>query len=714
MAASPSSWRGTRGLDDVDLKVIKESTTRLAALETGDIDFTTGLPIPELDRIDAFDNIVLGINPSTQWTGWSMEYFDPPTKDVRVRLALQHALDTKTVIEELYFGRAVEQRSQPLTENTFGFNPNLQPYGYDPDKSRQLLKDAGLPDGFKTTITSRVEGNPVFESHTLAAANDIGEIGIDIGIEHVETGVWRDGIYGRAKRTPHIYHMPFSAFVLADASFAYSWLLKDAPSAYYDNPKFESKFLEGLSTIDTEARRKLYQEATAEMAADPPALWTVPRGGVPRLAGGQVHQPLPGRAACAVLRPGGSALSGRSRTKIGGRPRGRSSISHRRRVAIASRERGDEEAAMALTRGRGRHAPASPRASPRVAEQHADDATGHLAAAELFSGVGAAALLTLGRDAVATRHRAGDVVGEYAATGDETVFLLAAGGCISIGSRHEAGGWRGRSRPARCSSVRPRSSATARRTRSPRPSTTPWSWESRARRWPRPSRRSRGRCAAARSDGAARPRGRRRADNVRLGVRARPGRRRPAPPQQRGRRDSAALASADRRAGGHASRDDVAAPRGAAGRGHHRVAAARDHGAEALSPRGGRASPRPEAPCRSRTGRGANDDDAGAGIREAGLRPQPARQHRVSGGRRRGAAHPAPRHSELLRVLRRRVPLPRRRAALHRDVDDGLRRVRPAASALHEHPRVRAVRRVADGRAGTGAGQRVRLAHRRG
>ena len=275
MAASPSSWRGTRGLDDVDLKVIKESTTRLAALETGDIDFTTGLPIPELDRIDAFDNIVLGINPSTQWTGWSMEYFDPPTKDVRVRLALQHALDTKTVIEELYFGRAVEQRSQPLTENTFGFNPNLQPYGYDPDKSRQLLKDAGLPDGFKTTITSRVEGNPVFESHTLAAANDIGEIGIDIGIEHVETGVWRDGIYGRAKRTPHIYHMPFSAFVLADASFAYSWLLKDAPSAYYDNPKFESKFLEGLSTIDTEARRKLYQEATAEMAADPPALWTV-------------------------------------------------------------------------------------------------------------------------------------------------------------------------------------------------------------------------------------------------------------------------------------------------------------------------------------------------------------------------------------------------------------------------------------------------------
>lgn len=275
LEASASSWRGTKGIDIADMQVIKESTTRLSALETGDVDFATGLPIPELERIEGFDNVVLGANPSTQWRGWSMEYFDPPTSDVRVRLALEHALDTPTVIEEIYFGRAVEQRSQPLTENTFGFNPDLQPYGYDPDKSRELLRDAGLPDGFKTTISSRVEGNPVFEAHTLAAADDISEIGIDISIEHVETGVWRDGIYGRAKRTPHIYHMPFSAFVLADASFAYSWLQKDAASKYYDNPKFESKFVEGLSTIDTEARRKLYQEATYELSLDPVALWTV-------------------------------------------------------------------------------------------------------------------------------------------------------------------------------------------------------------------------------------------------------------------------------------------------------------------------------------------------------------------------------------------------------------------------------------------------------
>ncbi len=275
LQASPASWRGTKGIDEADMQVIKESTTRLSALETGAVDFCTGLPIPELERIETFDNIVLGANPSTQWRGWSMEYFDPPTNDVRVRLALEHALDTPTVIEEIYFGRAVEQRSQPLTENTFGFNPDLQPYGYDPDKSRQLLADAGLPNGFKTTITSRVEGNPVFEAHTLAAADDISEIGIDISIKHVETGIWRDGIYGRAKRTPHIYHMPFSAFVLADASFAYSWLQKDAASKYYDNPKFESKFVEGLKTIDTEARRKLYQEATLELSLDPVALWTV-------------------------------------------------------------------------------------------------------------------------------------------------------------------------------------------------------------------------------------------------------------------------------------------------------------------------------------------------------------------------------------------------------------------------------------------------------
>jgi len=275
LLASASSWRGTKGLDDVQLLVIKEQTTRISALQTGDIDMTTGLPAAELDRIDGFDNIVLGRNPSTQWRGWSMEYFDEPTSDVRVRLALSHALELDSVIDEIYFGRAIKMDGQPLTPNTFGYNPDLKPFAYDPDLSRQLLKDAGLPDGFKTTLTTRSEGNPELASMALAAADNISEIGVDVSNRKIETAAWRDGIYGRAKRTPHIYHMPFSAFVLADASFAYSWIRKDAPSAYYDNPKFEEPFVEGLTTVDNDAREALYQKATFELNADPVALWAV-------------------------------------------------------------------------------------------------------------------------------------------------------------------------------------------------------------------------------------------------------------------------------------------------------------------------------------------------------------------------------------------------------------------------------------------------------
>ena len=275
LRASPSSWRGTKGLDDVQLLIIKETTTRIAALETGDVDMTTGLPAKDLERIAGFDNIVLGKNPSTQWRGWSMEYFDAPTNDVRVRLALSHSMELDSVIDEIYFGRAIKMKGQPLTENVFGHNADLEPFAYDPDKSRQLLKDAGHPNGFKTTITSRVEGNAEFAAQALAAAGNISDIGIDIDINNIETATWRDGIYGRKPRTPHIYHMPFSAFVLADASFAYSWLQKDAPSAYYDNPKFEEPFVQGLTTVDNDERRALYEKATFELNADPLALWTV-------------------------------------------------------------------------------------------------------------------------------------------------------------------------------------------------------------------------------------------------------------------------------------------------------------------------------------------------------------------------------------------------------------------------------------------------------
>ena len=275
LLASPSSWRGTKGLDDVDLKVIKEQTTRIAALETGAIDMTTGLPHGELERIDAFDGVVLGRNPSTQWRGWSMDYFQLPTQDVRVRRALSHSLELDSVIEEIYFGRAVKMKGQPLTENAFGHNPDLEPFAYDPDMARQLLSDAGYPDGFETTLTSRVEGSPAFASQALATAQNFEDIGVRTAINNIETAQWRDGIYGRQPRTPHVYHMPFSAFVLADASFAYSWLQKGSASKYYDNPKFESKFVEGLTTIDDAARLKLYQEATYELNQDPVALWTL-------------------------------------------------------------------------------------------------------------------------------------------------------------------------------------------------------------------------------------------------------------------------------------------------------------------------------------------------------------------------------------------------------------------------------------------------------
>ena len=71
--------------------------------------------------------------------------------------------------------------------------------------------------------------------------------------------------------------------MLADASFAYSWLQKGSASKYYDNPKFESKFVEGLTTIDDAARLKLYQEATWELNQGPAGAVDDPRGGVPRL-----------------------------------------------------------------------------------------------------------------------------------------------------------------------------------------------------------------------------------------------------------------------------------------------------------------------------------------------------------------------------------------------------------------------------------------------
>ncbi len=271
MVASPSSWFGNRGIISVTDYAIGERTTRTAALETNDVEWADSPGIQDTERVRGFGAQV-GNPQSDSQQGWDIRYFDGPTADPRVRLAVNHAIDVQAQVDVIFLGFSRPMRGQLLSLATFGHNPNLESYGYDPDKARQLLADAGFPNGFDAVVEFR-QNDAEQRSFSEAFIGDVNEIGINTDNIPVETNVWRDGLYGNKERAT-FHWSPWSAFAY-EASFAMQWYTRDNRGKFYDNADFEAAYDAALLEFDDEARRRHYWDATVAMNADTPAAWVL-------------------------------------------------------------------------------------------------------------------------------------------------------------------------------------------------------------------------------------------------------------------------------------------------------------------------------------------------------------------------------------------------------------------------------------------------------
>ncbi len=271
MVASPSSWFGNRGIVSVTDYAIGERTTRTAALETNDVEWADSPGIQDTERVRGFGAQV-GNPQSDSQQGWDIRYFDGPTADPRVRLAVNHAIDVQAQVDVIFLGFSRPMRGQLLSLATFGHNPNLESYGYDPDKARQLLADAGFPNGFDAVVEFR-QNDAEQRAFSESFIGDVNEVGINTENIPVETNVWRDGLYGNKERAT-FHWSPWSAFAY-EASFAMQWYTKDNRGKFYDNAAFEAAYDAALLEFDDEARRRHYWDATVAMNADTPAAWVL-------------------------------------------------------------------------------------------------------------------------------------------------------------------------------------------------------------------------------------------------------------------------------------------------------------------------------------------------------------------------------------------------------------------------------------------------------
>ena len=157
LAANTDYWGTVPTIDNLVYRVIVEPTARLLELQAGTVDFvynivTDDIPVAEADpnlavyKVPAVNIGYVGLNQD-----WVNEDGVKPFEDLRVRQAVAHAINKEAIVAALYPGTGIPAKNF-MPPSLWGYNDDFEDYSYNPTRSRELLADAGYPDGLKTNL----------------------------------------------------------------------------------------------------------------------------------------------------------------------------------------------------------------------------------------------------------------------------------------------------------------------------------------------------------------------------------------------------------------------------------------------------------------------------------------------------------------------------------------------------------------------------------
>lgn len=190
MKAKPNYFRGKPKIANVIFKDMPDDASRLAALESGDVDVISNLPPDNVKEVQATGQATAASVPSARVTSVWLDTLDvPQLKNPKVRQALNYAVDVNTIIKKVMSGYAL--RTATIVPPYFaGFSSSVEPYPYDPAKAKQLLKEAGYAKGFSMTMMVPQGRYLLGEDIAQAVAGYLGKVGVKTNVDIVDFGVF--------------------------------------------------------------------------------------------------------------------------------------------------------------------------------------------------------------------------------------------------------------------------------------------------------------------------------------------------------------------------------------------------------------------------------------------------------------------------------------------------------------------------------------------
>jgi len=256
LEANEQYWRGAPKVKRIVVRPILEDAARIAALQTGEVDLIAPVPHARIAELKRNDKLVIKTIPAPRIFHVTIDVRKPPFDNVKVRQALNHALDVNAIVKSLYFGHAT-RLATVVDRGALGYDASLPPYPYDPKKAQALLAEAGFPKGFETEFDSFTGSIADHAKPAEAVAGYLRKVGVN-----VKQNVFEFSTFGprrvQNKTAPLFIYSIGNAYL--EPSWVIRWLTQGGLGMHWKNARLDEMLTRIEATDDPKKRAPLYAD----------------------------------------------------------------------------------------------------------------------------------------------------------------------------------------------------------------------------------------------------------------------------------------------------------------------------------------------------------------------------------------------------------------------------------------------------------------------
>jgi len=286
MTANPNYWGGAPKIKTLIFKPVPEEAARLNQLKSGDVDIVAALNPQLLPEVVKDPRVKALVAPGIHTWFVMLNTSEKPLNDPRVREALNYAIDEKAIVDKILNGAGIPSSSFTYP-GTWSYTPSSEIYTYNPAKAKQLLAEAGYPNGFELNFLVPQSGSGMIAPKEIATVIQayLGAVGIKVNIDTLEWVTYLNAILTKGLNTPQkTYAMGEMSWMSTAADpglYVNYYLLCDSTPAkvngfndgYYCDKKVAGLLQAAMQTVDQNKRAALYKQAEVLVAQDAPWLF---------------------------------------------------------------------------------------------------------------------------------------------------------------------------------------------------------------------------------------------------------------------------------------------------------------------------------------------------------------------------------------------------------------------------------------------------------